>query len=221
MKKVHWIALSSVAVLGLAVVVGVGLFARSELFPTNREAVKPQTALASQAPRAERSTSLRPQPISDEMKALFAKLHPGMDVSELMEPPVDVMKLSMPERRDRLDRGIAAYEDEARDEIWAPQHEARISTEFETLTEDSFFFLANVECRQTYCLATLGWEDAKDGPSVYDTVTSTPLGAGCLIEVLPPEEGAQEARVLMDCASQRKRAEGAVPMVALHDSVAP
>ena len=151
----------------------------------------------------------------EERKALLAKLHPGMDLGEvLQQPPLDVMQLPMDERRERIVSGIEAFQVETRDEEWAQQHEARLVSEFSLLTEDAAFHLTQIECRQTLCLLTISWEDPTNGRSAYDKILSTPLGAGCRLEMVPPDEGAIEAQAVLDCADHRKLEAKSIPMVA-------
>jgi len=154
---------------------------------------------------------------TEELKALIRRSHPGMDLDDEIDEAIDeidVTKLPLPERRARLERGIAAHRLEAWDSSWGAATEDRLTRDFAAVSEESPFALAKVECRTSTCVATLSFQGDDVGQDVYDTIVSRPIGLGCRLEMLPPEARARDAVVFLDCAKQRKADAKAVPMVA-------
>jgi hypothetical protein len=150
----------------------------------------------------------------EEFKKRLAALHPGMDIDEPVEERIDVTKLPLPERKQRLERGIAAHALEPWDSAWGTATEERLTSDFTTVAEQSTFALRKVECRTSTCVVTLQWEDDETGRAAYDTIVSTPIGLGCRLEMLPPQTGAREAPAFFDCTALREASAKAAPMVA-------
>jgi hypothetical protein len=157
----------------------------------------------------------------EQLKELMARWHPGMEVPEEVEVRIDVTKLPLPERRERMKRAIAAHLREAWDGDWAAVTEDRLSAEFAMLASVSAFEVHKAECRASSCLVTVQWLDEELGQDVYTSILSTPLGLGCRLEMLPPEQRERAATVYLDCARARKAAERAAPMVAMRNGAVP
>jgi hypothetical protein len=153
----------------------------------------------------------------EELKALVARVHPGMDVAGALEEAerrIDLNSLPLVDRKERLARDIARYEGESRDRNWATSNEERLTTAFAIVSAESIFELRDVQCKTSTCLATIGWGTPEIGQAAYQAILSTPVALGCRLQMLPPDSGALEAVAFLDCAEQRRQSEEAVPMVA-------
>jgi hypothetical protein len=206
------LAVACVAVTGLALMLGIAGSKKSQRTPHGLAAA--ELAKAKQA--AEKQASDTKLPLSAaELKAAIARMHPGMEIpDEVLEEAVDVNKLPLLERRERMRTALSAHQQERWDMEWATQKEEGLAQELEELSNVSPLQLAKIECRTTTCVATVSWVGAELGVAVEEALLSSPLGLGCKPQMLPPEVGHTEATVLFDCAKQRKASDGAVPMVA-------
>jgi hypothetical protein len=155
---------------------------------------------------------------AEQMKAAILNFHPGMAVEEVFqEPPVDPMRLSIEERKARIEKGIEELAREGRDDEWAPRQESRLVEEFSRL-RDGFIHPTKVECRSSLCVVAVTWDDAQSGQAAYDNIISSPLGTGCRLEMVPPAEDATQAQILMDCTEVRSRPP-TVSMVATREAL--
>lgn len=182
--------------------------------------------------RAKRSQSIAPappasaqalgaapnhKPTLEELKELVARVHPGMDVADALveeERAIDLNKLPLPERKERIARDIARYENESRDRNWAASTEERLTIDFAMVSAESVFKLRDVQCKSSTCIATIGWATPDIAQAAYEAVVSTPVGLGCRLQMLPPETGAVQGLAFLDCADQRRQNQQAVPMIA-------
>lgn len=152
-------------------------------------------------------------------KAKIRHLHPGLELSDreieaALEEQVDVMQMPLPERKQRMEQAVAAHRLEGWDSSWASTTEETLSDEFRRLGEESVFEVAKVECRTWSCLLTVTWNGHELATLAYEALTSTPVGFGCRLQMLPPDLGAREAVLHLDCARARRASEEAVPMIA-------
>lgn len=152
-------------------------------------------------------------------KAKIRLLHPGLELSDreieaAQEEEVDLMQLPLPERKHRMDQAFAAHRREGWDSKWATATEETLSDEFRRLGEESVFEVAKIECRTSSCLLTVTWNGHELAALAYEALTSTPVGFGCRPQMLPPEVGAREAVLHLDCTRARRVSDEAVPMVA-------
>jgi hypothetical protein len=190
-----------------ALAIGLGL--RAKRGGTITPAPLPSAHALSEAPNH--------KPTLEELKELVAKVHPGMDVADALEQAereLDLNKLPLPERKERIARDIARYENEVRDRNWATSSEERLTMSFGMVAAESIFKLRDVQCKSSTCVATIGWATPDIGQAAYEAVVSTPIALGCRLQMLPPETGALQGLAFLDCADQRRQSEQAVPMVA-------
>ncbi len=132
------------------------------------------------------------------------------------DSPTNTLELedaSEPDPSRDFEDAANAFEDETRDSAWALEKENAITRELRALSQAFDFEFVEAECKTETCAVTIRWS-GNAGSSVYERLTTTPFGRGCLVRILPPRERSQEARLYLQCKEARERASAAVPIVA-------
>jgi hypothetical protein len=117
---------------------------------------------------------------------------------------IDGRKEAAREQRRMFEQRIAAHWAEPTDGGWSERSRTSLAVNLETLAKDGKFRLADIDCRDTSCVATTEWRSRDDAISGMRPLVETRYAVNCARSFLIPDasDPGQSVQVALyfDCA---------------------